>query len=299
MPHLALLALLACDAPPAHLSRPNRVALGPDGEVYVSDFQHDRIVVFDAAGRFRATFGRQGLGPDELWRVMALAVADDGSLVVANRRPESADHGAATRNELKRFRGGREVAVTPLDGRVIERDGGLDALAPGSGGTWLLADATRGALIQVDAAGNDVGRFGGVLPVDLAPSALARDGDAYWVLEQRRHRLSRIGPGGTQAALTWDDEGHGPPRFPSAVALCPGAWLAVADLGNHRIQRYDLRGRWLGEFEPVPAHPDAPVQLLDLAVSPDCARLYLVDSKGDRVLVTDPDGAVLQTLSAW
>jgi hypothetical protein len=38
---------------------------------------------------------------------------------------------------------------------------------------------------------------------------------------------------------------------------------------------------------------------MDLAVSPDCSRLYLVDSKGNRVLVTTPDGHVLQTLDRW
>lgn len=294
-----LAALLACERPPDALSRPNRVALGPGGEVYVSDFQHDRIVEFGPDGAFRTAFGAQGLGPGQLWRVQSMTVADDGSLVVANRRPESAEHGAATLNELKRFRGGAEVSARPVDGRVIDRDGGIDALAPGPDGTWLLADATHGALILVDEAGNDVGRFGGILPIDLAPSALLREGDAYWVVEQRRHRVSRIGRGGVQSALALRDEGHGPPRFPSAVGVCPGRWLVIADLGNHRVQRYAPDGTWLAEFAPVEASDDAPVQLLDLAVSADCERLYLVDSKGDRVLVTDPDGTVLQTLSTW
>ena len=42
-----------------------------------------------------------------------------------------------------------------------------------------------------------------------------------------------------------------------------------------------------------------PKQLMDLAVSPDCERLYLVDSKGNRVLVTTVDGEVLLEISSW
>ena len=84
--------------------------------------------------------------------------------------------------------------------------------------------------------------------------------------------------------------------FPSAIAVCAGAWFAVADLGNHRVQRFDLDGRFLDAFAPDRAGADQPVQLLSLDVSPDCERLYLADSKGDRVLVTRPDGEVLRDI---
>jgi hypothetical protein len=119
------------------------------------------------------------------------------------------------------------------------------------------------------------------------------------VIEKSRHRVSRMTSGGAEERVLLQDEGHGPPSFPTALAVCRDEWFAVADLGNHRVQRYTIDGRWLGGFVPEPAGPDQPVQLLDLALSADCGRLYLVDSKGDRVLVTDPEGEVLQVLSRW
>lgn len=296
---MVALLLPACTPAPSGLSRPNRVALGPAGEVYVSDFHHDRIVEFDADGRFVRAFGRQGIGEGELWRVTAMAVGDDGSLMVANRRPVSDSASDATTSELKRFRDGEEVALLQLDGRVLPADGWIDGLAPAAGGGWLVVDTTHGELTVVDGEGRLSGRFGGIPRPDAAPSSVLRAGDWYWVVEKSRHRISRMHRDGTEEVVVLLDEGHGPPSFPTAVAVCRDEWFAVADLGNHRVERYATDGRRIGGFVPEPAGPDQPVQLLDLAMSADCGRLYLVDSKGDRVLVTDPDGTVVQALSRW
>ncbi len=88
-------------------------------------------------------------------------------------------------------------------------------------------------------------------------------------------------------------------RFPQAVASCPGRWVAVADLGNHQVVRFDWSGRHLGSFAPEPAGPKKPPQIVHIEVSADCGRMYVVDSKGSRVLVTTPEGEVLQTLASW
>ncbi|MEQ1567134.1 MAG: NHL repeat-containing protein [Myxococcota bacterium] len=293
------LALAACHGDPRDLLRPNRIALGPDGAVYVSDFHHDRIVVFDADGGYRGTFGERGLGPGQLWRVTAMATAADGSLLVANRRPESDARESEIRFEVVRFADGEETDRTLLDGRSLQPDGWIDALAEAPNGHWVVADSTHGELVEIDAHGQRVGSYGGIRPVDAAPSGLVRDGSTLWVVEQYRHRVTRLVPGAAERPLVFADAGHGPPRFPSAVGVCPGRWLAVSDYGGHRVQRYDLDGRWLGEFTPKAVGPDQPVQAIDLAVSPDCERIYLVDSKGNRVLLTDPDGAALHEVSRW
>ena len=54
-----------------------------------------------------------------------------------------------------------------------------------------------------------------------------------------------------------------------------------------------------GPFEPAPAGPKQPLQLLDVTVSPSCDRLYLVDSKGGRVLITTPEGKLIHTIAKW
>lgn len=289
--------LLACTSLPDTLKRPNDLALGPDGEVYVSDFLHDRIAQFDADGRFVRTFGSEGTGRGQLFRIFGLAVDRDGSLLVVNRRPE----GGVDRDqvfEVKRFRDGKQVALYPISAQVGD-DAWIQSVARGPDDTFLLANAFTGEVIQMSEEWILRGRFGPVPALGDSPSFVLEDGDSWWVLEQYNHRLSRFDAHGRPTRVLVIDAGHGPLRFPRALAVCHDEWFAVADMGNHRVQRYDMNGQWIGGFEPERAGPDAPVQLMDIALTDDCSRLYLVDSKGNRVLVTTPEGEVLQELSSW
>lgn len=291
--------LLACTEPlPRELARPNAVAVGPDGRVYVSDFMHDRIVAFDLDGEHVDTFGGPGIGRDQLWRVYALAVDPAGDLLVVNRRPGDDAAAAGDTWEIKRFRDGKAVQVIPFRGHFSSDSHTMHALVARPDGSMVVANPGGGELFELDADGRFVGRLGGVPRPDAAPHALALESDTLWVVEQRSHRITRHGPDGAQLFVV-DDAGQGPLRFPSSLAVCAGQWVAVADLGNFRVQRYDLGGRWLGGFEPERSGPDRPVQLLSVAVSPDCQTLALADSKGDRVLITDVDGEVVRELRAW
>jgi sugar lactone lactonase YvrE len=294
---LLLLAIACGPALPTQLGRPNALALAPDGTLYVSDFSHDRIVAFGPDGQV-TTFGSPGLGRGQLWRVYALAVADDGSLLVTNRRPDGASDRQGEVWEIKRFVDGDEVDVRRFDGHFRSAAHTLQSLAPQSDGHLVVANPGGGELFVVDADGRYVGSFGGVFHASAAPHDVVRDGDVHWVVDQAQHGLYRVTAAGAQPFFV-DDAGTGPLSFPSAVGVCPGEWLVVADLGNHRVQRFDLQGDYLGGFAPERAGPNQPVQLLDVAVSADCKRLYLADSKGDRVLVTTPQGEVLETYDGW
>lgn len=288
--------LAACSTDPSvGLSRPNAVAVGADGTVYVSDFGHDRILQVSPDGDVVRAFGRPGLGAGELWRVYALTVDAQGALLVANRRPDDAASSAGDTWEVKRFMDGKEVSVKPFMGHFTSSSHAINSMAPTDDGGLLVANPAGGELFLLDAEGRFVGAFGGALREDDAPHAVARDGDRYWVVDQRSHRIYSV-DGQGQHALVLSVGEAGPLSFPSAIGICPGKWIAVADLGNHRVQRFDLEGQWLGGFEPERAGPDQPVQLLGLAVTADCERLYLADSKGDRVLVTTPEGVLLHTV---
>ena len=256
-----LVALAACvdPPPPDRLSRPNAVVVAPDGSVFVSDFGHDRIVVFDADGRHTQTFGGHGIGPAELWRVYALAVAPAdappgraGDLLVVNRRPLDARSTQGHVWEIQRFRGGEEVARSRFDGHFSSASHTMHSLAVRGDGSMIVANPGGGEVFELDPDGRFVGRIGGVPLPDAAPHALAIDGSTTWVVEQRAQRVVRLEADGARI-FRLDDQGQGPLSFPSAVAVCPGEWLAIADLGNHRVQRYDLDGRWLGGFEPARA----------------------------------------------
>ncbi len=56
--------------PESMLFNPRGFTMGPDGRYYVTDEGNHRIAVFDAAGQYQRSFGREGAGPGE-FRMMA------------------------------------------------------------------------------------------------------------------------------------------------------------------------------------------------------------------------------------
>ena len=69
-----------------HFNKPTDVAITPSGNIFVSDgYGNNRIVHFDAQGRFVKTWGRLGVGPGEFSLPHAIAVDSKGRLYVADR----------------------------------------------------------------------------------------------------------------------------------------------------------------------------------------------------------------------
>jgi hypothetical protein len=60
------------------------VAFDAADNLYVLDGQNNRVVVFDARGRFMRQFGKQGGGPGEFQAPLAMDIAADGSIVVSD-----------------------------------------------------------------------------------------------------------------------------------------------------------------------------------------------------------------------
>lgn len=70
----------------AHFDGPTDIAITPDGDLFVSDgYGNNRIVHFDATGRFLKTWGRLGSNPGEFSLPHAIALNSRGSLYVADR----------------------------------------------------------------------------------------------------------------------------------------------------------------------------------------------------------------------
>lgn len=291
---------LACQAPEQRLSRPNAIAIAGE-RLYVSDFHHQRIVTFHEDGTVLQTFGRRGLGRNQLWQVWGLlSDPETGALFVLNERPTSSTDDRPVL-EVKTFEEGRETAVVPLtipDQNVPWSEG----ISRDQDGHWLLAGVSTGSVLRFLPDGQ---YEAAVLEPDggaafQSPSGLHQENNTLWVIEQFSHQIRRINADGEQT-LAFGTEGSAPGqlRFPRALDLCPGSWMVVADFGNLRVQRYNLDGEYIDGFEPAPANELVPVQLMDVGVDPSCERLYLVDSKGDRILVTAPTGELLNEMSSW
>lgn len=64
------------------LRKPIDVAIGPDGTVFVSDFELDRILAFSAEGKLKFAWGESGSGPGAFDAPAGLAVDPEGRVFV-------------------------------------------------------------------------------------------------------------------------------------------------------------------------------------------------------------------------
>src|SRR5579884_3762350 len=72
------------DAEPYGFWGPRDVAIGPDGNVYVSDTGNKRIQVFDPNGRYLRAIGGEGSGPGQFKEPVGIAFDPAGNLWVAD-----------------------------------------------------------------------------------------------------------------------------------------------------------------------------------------------------------------------
>ncbi len=68
-------------------NRPTRVAVAPNGDLYVSDgYANNHVHVFTAEGDYRFTFGGSGSGPRQFNIPHAVTISDDGVVYVCDRK---------------------------------------------------------------------------------------------------------------------------------------------------------------------------------------------------------------------
>jgi sugar lactone lactonase YvrE len=259
------------------LNLPSSVRVGPDGLLYVMDFNNMRLRCRMADGNFRTVAGSG---------VHAYATAGADALDSPLENPIDFDFTPD----------GRPLIVSLHDPRVlrVEADGKLSVLAgrgePGDSGDDGYA---RAALFQ-----------------SLTALVVGPDGSVF-VSDGEANRVRVIRPDGSIRAYAGDgqpdDGGDGGPAVqahlnaPAELALDADGDLYIADRRNHRIRRVDAatgvietvagtgEGGLSGDGGPATA---ARLQLPGgVAVGPR-GELYVSDTDNHRIRRVDPDGTI-------
>ncbi len=213
--------------------------------------------------------GETGEQPGQLRTPLGLDVDGEGRLWVAdtgNRRVQVFEPGGEVRVLAEGWV--RPVDVAASDGRVWVADLGADALR------CLTADGSPCAREPVR------------MP---APAGLgARERGGPLAAQLYGHRVVSL-HGAPQLSVGGEGSRTGQLYHPTDVAALPGGGFLVADAYNHRLARYDARGR---AEDAWPGPPEAPFRV-PTGVDVEEGVVHVADAGARKVIALSTRGEVL------
>ncbi len=165
----------------SHFNQPTDVAVGPGGEIYISDgYVNSRVVKYSAEGNFIASWGKKGKRQGEFNLPHAIAVDSNGRVYVAdrgNKRIQVFTSDGAFISEWKNVGTPYGFYMSP-DDEFYVTDGGRNRL--------MKMDLQGNVMEWMGHAGSGPGQF--KLPHDVC---VTPDGDIF-VSEITNHRVQKF-----------------------------------------------------------------------------------------------------------
>jgi DNA-binding beta-propeller fold protein YncE len=248
----------------SEFDQPRGIVIGQRGNLYVTDQNNHRVVVFDELGEYIDEWGSYGSSAGMFIFPAGIAVASDGSVLVS----DSGNHRVQRFTAEGAFLGEWGDEGTG-EGQFIQ----LEGIAAGPDSLLAVCDSGMSSFSLYTVTGSFVGRFPSVLArgaafdaasdiytagcrsdgvtrtdrtgqliatlgPDLCVTDLAVDsaGNIY-LLDYDLDRLEILDPAGNVISSI-GSSGNEPGEFdrPGGVAVSPEGWVYIADTANNRIQ---------------------------------------------------------------
>jgi len=221
-------------------SNPVDVAVAPDGSVFVSDYDLDRVQKFTADGVYLLQFGRSGSGPGEFDAPAGLAVDSSGSGYVAD----------FYHHRIEKFSGaGALQTVIGHPGRLgagaLHYPTGLHASADGR---LLVADAYNYQVQWFEANGHPTRRAGyhwfwlwprpasAAAGFNVPTGVTAGPDGVIHVADSGNHRVVLLSKQGEYVAEWKIPDADPGIHSPEKIAVSPdGRRIYATDFAGHRI----------------------------------------------------------------
>lgn len=311
---------------PAGLAHPISLAVGPNGEIYVSEIDNHRITCFRPGGYLRSLAGMasstgvvDGRGPAASFHtIFGMAMGPDDHLYALEYQ-----QGLVRRISLD----GDVETLPALGGQA----GRLRSIAVDSKGWIYVGDVSRhciwrgnyegGWKVFAGVPGNEGREDGPRLKSRLHyPAGLAVDAqDRLWIADQRNGQVRRVEADGSLVTIAGAPLKTGTPRYgkaltaylgaPSALLCLPDGNVIIADETGHRLLRLTASGQveWVAgadnQFSPQNSRIgttygiDGPTSVARLNTPTSLAKdgdgnIYWTDFNGHAVRMLSRDGIV-------
>lgn len=215
--------------------RPERIAVAPDGSLYIGDTHYGRVLHYDPQGKLLGDFGSEGREPGQMHYPLALCFLKDGRLALT-------EYGGHDRVQFFTLEEGKGAFLSTFGkggtapGEFMRPQG----IVQGPDGLLYVADAANQRIQVLTLEGRLVRVFGEdrlSYPYDIAFDPKGR----LLVLEYGSHRLSLWTPeGGWLGDLGGLGEAPGKLSNPWGLCSLDDGTLLITNSMNHRIERWRL-----------------------------------------------------------
>ena len=221
------------------LNEPMGVAVTAKDEVVVADNQNHRVQVFDINGTFLRSFGHKGENAGEFKNPTGIAIDKDRNILVS----ENHNH---------------RVQILSWEGRHLGSFGGQGNLDSQLFKPWGLSLDSTGNVIVAD-PGNKLikiftpdGKF--VMKIGRQgsfrfPVHCVQCGEYFLVSDLSEHCIKVFNrEGHFQYKFGKQGKGGGEFQYPRFLSVTQSKHLLVCDDDNHRIQVFELHGKFVGAW---------------------------------------------------
>lgn len=275
----------------ARFNNPVNVLYGPDGKLYVADFDNSKVRTVDPATGETETLVTQ----PNFRRPFAMTFGADGKLYVTTDCNSTSGSQGPMTGTIWRVENGEAVVVAENMGRprgIATLPNGKLAISDYQHHVIQLVDPVSGTGNVLAGTWDNAGMVDGSISKFSTPYGMAVDGDSLVVADYDNHRIRRIELDGTVTTLA----GTGSPGFsdgageaaamnkPQGVTVANGT-VYFTDLGNYRVRKIAADGSVstvAGTGEGGFADNDDPLAaqlfgLEGLTSKPDGSFVYVAD----------------------
>jgi tripartite motif-containing protein 71 len=231
------------------------VTLDGQGNLYLAEFDDDRIYKYSTSGDLLAQWGERGSGPGQLEGPDKLAFDAQGNLYVtevglkstsANSRVQKFSPTGMPLAQWGTFGSAPGQFNTPV-GIAVDQQGDIYVAEEGGARIQKLSPLGQ-PLMQWGTPGSGPGQF--MVPYDLALDA---SGNVYVsepnAFGHANDRIQKFSPSGVPLAQ-WGGPGAGPGQFqdPTGLTVDSKGNVFVVDSANGRIQELSSTGQYVAQW---------------------------------------------------
>jgi streptogramin lyase len=231
------------------LNAPRDAATDAAGDIFVADYNNDRVAEFSASGTWIRNWGSRGTGPGMFNRPYGVALDRAGDVYVAD---------SGNNNRIQEFTNtGTFIRYYGANSSGVGMFTGLRRVAVGSGATPDVygADLWGFRILRFTSTGTLDFTYGGTPPATGAfnqPFGVASDSSNTYVVDTNNQRVQAFDPVTGAYKFSWGVRGFGAdnfgfnwPRDLTISAATSTVW--VADTKNFRLTQFLTTGAATGE----------------------------------------------------